>query len=99
MLNIKKSVDGSSVTYALEGRLDTFTSKDLDREVNGSLSGVKHLVFDLADLEYISSAGLRVLLSAQKIMFRQGTMSLRNVSDVIMEVFETTGFISILTIE
>lgn len=99
MLNIKKTVDGSSVTYALEGRLDTFTSKDLDREVNGSLHGVTNLVFDMADLEYISSAGLRVLLSAQKTMYRQGTMTLRNVSDVIMEVFVTTGFSSILTIE
>lgn len=99
MLNITKKTDGSTVCYALEGRLDTFTSKDLDREVNGTLSGVTKLIFDMADLEYISSAGLRVLLSAQKIMMRQGEMILRNVSDVIMEVFVTTGFVDILTIE
>lgn len=81
------------------GRLDTTTAPALDKAVNEELAGVKALVLDLKGLEYISSAGLRVLLSAQKKFQQQGSMKLRNVSADVMEVFEMTGFADILTIE
>ena len=99
MLNIKKSADGSTLNVALEGRLDTSTSPQLEEELKGSLDGVTSLVFDLEKLEYISSAGLRVLLSAQKIMNQQGSMKILHVNDVINEIFEVTGLPDILTIE
>ena len=99
MLTIKKTADGSTLNVALEGRLDTSTSPQLEEELKGSLDGVTSLVFGLEKLEYISSAGLRVLLSAQKIMNQQGSMKLLHVNDVINEIFEVTGFSDILTIE
>lgn len=99
MLNINKSSEGSALTVALEGRLDTTSSPQLEEELKSSLDGVTSLVFDLAGLEYISSAGLRVLLSAQKVMNQQGDMKLLHVNDVINEIFEVTGFCDILTIE
>ena len=83
----------------MEGRLDTTTAPDLEKELKSSLEGVTSLTLDLEKLDFISSAGLRVLLSAQKTMIKQGTMTLCNVSDVVMEVFEVTGFSDILTIE
>lgn len=82
----------------LEGRLDTTTAPELESAL-ADISGVKDLVFDFEALEYISSAGLRVLLSTQKIMNNQGSMVVRNVNDTIMEVFEITGFADVLTIE
>ncbi len=98
-MDILKKADGSQLTIELVGRLDTTTAPQLEGELNSSLSGVTDLVFDFAQLEYISSAGLRVLLSAQKTMNKQGSMVIHNVNDDIMEVFEITGFSDILTIE
>ncbi|MBR1497004.1 MAG: STAS domain-containing protein [Oscillospiraceae bacterium] len=98
-MTINKRSDGPSLTIALEGRLDTTTAPQLENELKQSLDGVSSLVFDFAALDYISSAGLRVLLSAQKIMNKQGDMKLINVNETVNEVFEVTGFSDILTIE
>ena len=97
-MNIQKTVSGAALAVALEGRLDTTTAPKLE-ELRGSVDGVSRLVFDLAKLEYISSAGLRVLLAMQKLMNRQGAMLLRNVNEAVMEVFEVTSFSDILRIE
>ena len=99
MLNINKTQKGSTLTLALEGRLDTITSPELDEVVKEALDGVTELVFDFTELQYISSAGLRVLLSAQKKMAKQGSMKILHVNETIMEIFEVTGFSEILTIE
>ncbi|MBQ6384843.1 MAG: STAS domain-containing protein [Lachnospiraceae bacterium] len=99
MLNIKKNADNDILTVELEGRLDTVTAPDLENELKDSLEGVTSLVMDLGALDYISSAGLRVLLSAQKTMNRQGSMKVTHVNETIMEIFEVTGFSDILTIE
>mgnify|MGYP002559324519 FL=1 len=98
-MNIQKTVSGAALTVALEGRLDTTTAPKLEEEPRGSVDGVSRLVFDLAKLEYISSAGLRVLLAMQKLMNQQGEMVLQNVNEAVMEVFEVTGFSDILCIE
>lgn len=98
-MNIQKTASGTTLTVAPEGRLDTTTAPKLEEEPRGSVDGVSRLVFDLAKLEYISSAGLRVLLAMQKLMNRQGAMLLRNVNEAVMEVFEVTGFSDILSIE
>ena len=98
-MQINKIADKESLTIALEGRLDTLTAPQLDAEIQGKLDGVKSLVFDFAKLEYISSAGLRILLMAQKIMNKQGAMVVKNASSEIKEIFEVTGFCDILTIE
>ena len=99
MLNIEKVAEGTSLTVKLEGRLDTTTSPQLESELGSKLDGVKDLVFDLEKLEYISSAGLRVLLSAQKVMNNQGSMVVKNSIEEIREIFDVTGFSDILTIE
>ncbi len=99
MLNISKESNVTSLVVTLEGRLDTTTAPDLEKELKDSLDDVTELIMDFEKLEYISSAGLRVLLSAQKIMSRQGEMKLIHVSNTIMEIFEVTGFVDILTIE
>ena len=99
MLNIEKKAEGTSLTIALTGRLDTVTAPELEGALKDSLDGVTKLVIDLEKLEYISSAGLRVLLAAQKMMNLQGEMKVTHVSEVVMEVFEVTGFSDILTIE
>ena len=99
MLNIAKTIEEGKAAFALEGRLDTVTAPDLERELKAALEGVSELTMDLEKLEYVSSAGLRVLLSAQKVMNKQGKMKLVNVTDTIMEIFEVTGFSDILTIE
>lgn len=96
---INKKAEGNSLTIALQGRLDTTTAPQLEAELKASINGIGELVFDFAALDYISSAGLRVLLSAQKIMNCQGKMSIRNVGEIVMEVFDVTGFSDILTIE
>jgi len=98
-MTIEKIAEGNKLTIALSGRLDTTTAPKLETELKQNISGVKELVLDLAALEYLSSAGLRVLLSAQKVMNRQGCMVVRNVNEVIMEIFEVTGFVDVLTIE
>ncbi|MBR3570087.1 MAG: STAS domain-containing protein [Oscillibacter sp.] len=92
--------DGGNLTVSLEGRLDTTTAPELEAELRPALKdGVTNLTIDLKKLEYVSSAGLRVLLSAQKIMNRQGEMTVRNVGSAIMDVFEVTGFVDLLNIE
>ena len=98
-MTITKAVNGTELNIALEGRLDTTTAPMLEEELNASTDGVTILVFDFAKLEYISSAGLRILLAMQKKMNKQGKMIIRNVCEDIMEVFEITGFGDILTIE
>ena len=98
-MNINKTTNGTALTFELEGRLDTVTAPQLDAEVKEGLDGVTDLTFDLSGLEYVSSAGLRVLLSAQKRMNRQGTMTVTGCSEDIMEIFEITGFNEILTIK
>lgn len=98
-MTIQKNLEGTTLTLALKGRLDTTTAPQLEAEVKGSLEGVTALVLDLAELEYISSAGLRVVLSAQKVMNKQGSMVVRNINEYVMEVLEVTGFSDILTIE
>ena len=99
MLNITKTIEDQSMMISLEGRLDTITAVELEQAIKGSLGGIKELTLDLEKLDYISSAGLRVLLATQKRMNNQGTMKLIHVGDVVMEVFEVTGFTDILTIE
>ena len=98
-MNILKNLDGDKLTVTLEGRLDTTTSPMLEEELRSALDGVAELNFDLNALDYISSAGLRVLLSTQKVMNRQGKMVLRGVKPEIMEIFEVTGFVDVLNIE
>lgn len=99
MLNIDSKNEGGSLSVALDGRLDTITAPELEKTLNASLDGVTALTLDFEKLTYISSAGLRVLLAAQKQMNSQGTMKVVHVSDAVMEIFEVTGFSGILTIE
>ena len=99
MLNIAKNVNGNELKLILEGRLDTATAPQLEETLNSSLAGVTALKFDLEKLDYISSAGLRVLLSSQKTMNKQGSMVISNVSPEVKEIFDVTGFSDILTIE
>lgn len=96
---IEKNLNGTALTLTLSGRLDTTTAPQLEAELKASLEGVEHLELDFAALDYLSSAGLRVLLATQKIMNKQGDMVVRNVNDTIAEIFEVTGFCDILTIE
>lgn len=98
-MNIINNLDGTTLNVALEGRLDTTTAPQLEAELKQSIADNTELILDFAKLQYISSAGLRVLLAAQKVMNKQGKMVIRNVNDVIMEVFEVTGFVDILTVE
>lgn len=98
-MNILKNQQGSTLIISLEGRLDTTTAPQLEGELRTAVNGVTELIFDLGDLAYVSSAGLRVLLSAQKVMNRQGEMKIRNVKPEIMEIFDVTGFVDILNIE
>lgn len=98
-MTIQKTKEGSALTLVIGGRLDTTTAPGLEAELRQSIDGVDSLVLDFASLEYVSSAGLRVLLSAQKVMNRQGSMVIKNVNEDVMDVFEVTGFVDILTIE
>ena len=98
-MTINKTANGQTLAIALEGRLDTTTAPELEAVLKDSLEGINNLTFDFEKLDYISSAGLRVLLSTQKIMSKQGEMKILHVSDVIMEIFDVTGFSDILTIE
>ncbi|MCR4785421.1 MAG: STAS domain-containing protein [Lachnospiraceae bacterium] len=99
MLNIGNEKNGEKLTVTLEGRLDTTTAPELEESVKANIEGVKELVFEINDLEYISSAGLRVLLATQKIMNKQGNMVVRNATEEVKEIFEVTGFYDILNIE
>lgn len=98
-MTIQKTVNENVLTVALSGRLDTTTAPQLESELKASLEGVQTLVLDFAELTYLSSAGLRVLLAAQKIMNKQGSMRVKNVNETIQEIFEVTGFCDILTVE
>ena len=98
-MTIQKALNGNKLDVALEGRLDTTTAPQLEAELKASRDVITELNLDFEKLEYLSSAGLRVLLAAQKVMNRQGSMVIRHVNETIQEVFEVTGFIDILTIE
>ncbi len=97
-MTITKKSSGNELKVAVAGRLDTTTAPELESELKASLDGIENLVLDFKELEYISSAGLRVLLATQKIMNKQGTMTVSSVNDVVMEIFEVTGFSEILNI-
>lgn len=99
MLDIQMTVEGGKAILALSGRLDTTTAPELEKKIMSSIDGVTDLTLDMQKLDYISSAGLRVLLAAQKIMGKQGQMKILNANESVMEVFEVTGFSDILTIE
>ena len=99
MLDIEKKASGSKLEITLIGRLDTTSSPKLEEMIKEVLPGIELLIFDFKDLEYISSAGLRILLSAQKTMNKQGKMIVNNVSEEVNEIFEVTGFSDILTME
>ena len=99
MLNINKTIENGKALFALVGRLDTVTAPELEKELKDSLDGVNELTLDFAGLEYISSAGLRVLLAAQKTMAKKSGMKVAHINETIMEIFEVTGFSDILTIE
>ncbi len=98
-MTIQKTLNGTTLDLAIEGRLDTVTAPELEAEASKSLEGIENLNVDMKQLEYISSAGLRVILSMQKQMNKQGKMVVKNVGPNIMEIFEITGFSDILTIE
>ena len=98
-MTIEKKINNDAATLIVSGRLDTQTAPELENELDAVLTGLKELTFDMTNLEYVSSAGLRVILKAQKAMNAQGSMKLTGVNDSIMEVFDITGFLDILTIE
>ena len=98
-MTITKKENGKALEIALEGRLDTMTAPELENELHTSLENADSLVLDFAKLNYISSAGLRVLLSAHKVMSAKGGMKVINVNEIVREVFDVTGFADILTIE
>ena len=98
-MTIEKTLNESQLNLKVTGRLDTTTAPDLEAEIKGSIEGVTSLILDFIDLEYLSSAGLRVLLAAQKIMNKQGEMIVKNVNETVSEIFEVTGFSDVLTIE
>ena len=98
-MTITKNQENEKLTIKIEGRLDTTTAPELEAELKKSLDDVKELVFDISELAYISSAGLRVLLSAQKVMNKQGKMTVKGTNAAVMEIFEVTGFVDILNIE
>ncbi len=99
MLNINKTIENGRAAFALEGRLDTVTSPSLKAELKDSLDGVSELTLDFGKMEYVSSAGLRVLLDAQTVIRKTGGMTLTPVGETVMEIFEVTGFLDILPIE
>ena len=98
-MTIEKNLNGTELNVKVVGRLDTTTAPELETELKQSIDGVEKLTLDFAELEYLSSAGLRVILGAQKTMNKQGEMIIKNVNETINEIFEVTGFIDILTIE
>ena len=97
-MTIEKTLNGTELNVTIVGRLDTTTAPQLEAEFKQSIDGIKKLILDFAGLEYLSSAGLRVLLAAQKVMNKQGEMIIKNVNETINEIFEVTGFIDILTV-
>ena len=99
MLHINKTIENNEAVFALKGQIDTNTAPELDRELQGVFNGLEKLTLDMKQLDYVSSAGLRVLLNAQKIMSKQGEMKLTGVNSIIMEVFDVTGLSDIFSIE
>ena len=98
-MKITKTVNGSSLCLALEGRLDTTTAPEFEAALKASVDGITELTIDMKLLDYLSSAGLRILLCAQNTMYKQGSMRVIHVNDMIQEIFEVTGFADILTVE
>ena len=98
-MQINKTIEGSKLTICLNGRIDTTSAPVLETELKASWNGINELIFDMTDINYVSSAGLRIFLTAQKQMNKQGTMLLKNVTEDVFSVFEITGFSDILTIE
>jgi anti-sigma B factor antagonist len=98
-MTIEKIANETELTVNLTGRLDTTTAPQLEAEMQASIPGVEKLVLDFAALEYLSSAGLRVLLAAHKVMSKQGEMVIKNVNETISEIFDVTGFSDVLNIE
>ncbi|MBQ7699487.1 MAG: STAS domain-containing protein [Clostridia bacterium] len=98
-MQINKIQEGTALLIKLSGRLDTTTAPDLEAEVNSSVDGIEQITFDFTDLEYISSAGLRVLLYTHKRMSGKGGLKITHVCETVMEIFEVTGFSDILDIE
>ena len=98
-MTIEKILNGEMAKLVVVGRLDTQTAPEFEKEIDSVVSDIKELVLDMSGLEYVSSAGLRVILKGQKIMNSKGSMKLTGVNDSIMEVFDITGFLDILTIE
>ena len=98
-MTIEKTISGTAAALKIIGRLDTTTAPELEATIDGCVAGIKELVLDCGELEYVSSAGLRVILKAQKLMNAQGNMKPTHVNETIMEVFDITGFADILTIE
>ena len=98
-MTIEKNLQGTHLTVSLSGKLDTTTAPQLEEPLKESFEGVTKLVLDFSALEYLSSAGLRVILAAQKVMNKQGEMVIQHVNETIAEIFEVTGFVDILTIE
>ena len=98
-MTINQMKQGDQLTLAIEGRIDTKTAPELTAALNSSLDGVKELVFDFAKVSYISSAGLRVLMVAQKQMIQQGAMSIIHANADLMEIFKVTGIVNVLTIK
>ena len=99
MLDIKKTIEGEKAFYALSGRIDSSNAPDLEQAIKASIDDVTDLTLDMKNIDYISSAGLRVLLAAQKQMNKQGKMTILNVNESVMEIFEVTGFSDILNIQ
>lgn len=99
MIKIEQKMENNRMTVAIIGRVDTATAPELEKVIDRCDATVAEMIIDMEQVEYISSAGLRVILKAQKIMSRQGQLKLRNVNDTIMEIFDITGFVDILTIE
>ncbi len=98
-MTINKAKNENTLTVSVEGRLETTTAPELDAVIKENIDGITELVFDFSKLDYISSAGLRVLLSSQKIMNKQGEMKVKNVNSIVNEILDITGFSDILTIE
>ncbi len=98
-MTIKKEKNANELKIYVEGRVDTATSKEFEEKAKADLGGVEELILDFSQLNYISSAGLRVLLSLQKIMNKQGSMKIVGANDIVKDIFEVTGFSEILTVE
>ncbi|MDR2830912.1 MAG: STAS domain-containing protein [Methanobrevibacter sp.] len=98
-INIEKKVEEKKMIVKVSGRLDTISSTELNNELKDDLPNINELIFDFEGLNYISSSGLRIILSTQKVMNKQGKMTVKNVNDFVMEVFDATSFTDILNIE